>query len=133
LASAIFASSNPKICLLLQAGYYSSLHSAPRFKAKDEKKSILFLHLPPVATSRGGGCKTFYLLRLPLVLAALQHSTTEKYVYLLFCLAERHGKGVPRGNVLARFLDTSCRVARSVIKKQSANARSSVSARLRKL
>ena len=28
-----------------------------------------------------------------------------------------HGKGVPRGNVLARFLVTSCRVTRSNIKR----------------
>lgn len=36
-------------------------------------------------------------------------------VFLVFLLEERHGKGDPRGNALARFLATSCRVARSRI------------------
>jgi len=37
IASAIFAQRNPKISLLLQAGYRFPLHSVPRFKVLHEK------------------------------------------------------------------------------------------------
>jgi hypothetical protein len=37
LVSANFASANPKICFLLQAGYYLSFHTAPRFNVDQEK------------------------------------------------------------------------------------------------
>jgi hypothetical protein len=41
-------------------------------------------------------------------------------VFFVIPLEERHGKGDPRGNVLARFLATSCRVARSSTKRGTA-------------
>ncbi|MBQ7397670.1 MAG: hypothetical protein IJW09_02445 [Clostridia bacterium] len=45
IASAIFAQRNPKISLLLQAGYHFFLHSVPLFKAKRGEKHIGFLYI----------------------------------------------------------------------------------------
>jgi len=42
VASAIFAQRNPKIPLLLQAGYRFLLYSVPRCKEKDEKNIYIF-------------------------------------------------------------------------------------------
>ena len=67
-------------------------------------------------------------------MAALKHSTTEKYVYLLICFVARHKKGNPRGNALVSFLATSWEMPRSSIKKRSAQRATkerSMSVRLR--
>ena len=49
MASAKFASAEPKLRLLLRAGYLFSLHAAPRFKANQEK-DICFLSVSPDGT-----------------------------------------------------------------------------------
>jgi len=65
VASAIFAQRNPKIPLLLQAGYRFPLYSVPRYKEKDEKNIKVYpaslAALPPRAA--GGGRKSFFLGR----------------------------------------------------------------------
>ena len=71
---------------------------------------------------------------LPRVVAALKHSTTEKYDYLLICFVARHKKGDPRGKALVSFLATSWEMPRSSIKKRSAQRATkerSMSVRLR--
>gem|GEM_PF-2332848 len=58
LASAKFASAEPKLRLLLRASYLFSLHAAPRFKANQEK-DICFLSISPDGThhARRGAAK----------------------------------------------------------------------------
>jgi len=98
LVSANFASANPKICLLLQAGYLFSLHVAPRFKAKDEKNIIPILHRPTSLITRGGENKnpvrTFRPPRLPLVVAGWRAMPGSGDVFLVFILEERQCRGI---------------------------------------
>jgi len=57
VASAIFAQRNPKISLLLQAGYHFLLHSVPRCKEKGKKNIRVYTAshaaLPPRAAGEG--------------------------------------------------------------------------------
>ena len=66
VASAIFAQRNPKIPLLLQAGYRFLLYSVPRFKEKDEKNIKVYpaslAILPPRAA--GGESKSVFVKKL---------------------------------------------------------------------
>ena len=78
-------------------------------------KTFAFLHRAPV--QQNFKQKRFCFFRLPLVLAVwrVMH---KKLLCLspLYSLQSGNTKGGPGGNVRARFLDTSCRVARSVNK-----------------
>ena len=94
--------------------------ATPPGLTKVQTKTISFLRLPPKRaveapaptekkTFSSSACRSWW-------------QNGERYIRLKMSFSpalfeERHGKGVPRGNVLARFLVTSCRVTRSNIKK----------------
>ena len=74
----------------------------------------------------------FAFLCLPRVLTALKHRAKEGYIYLLIRFAARQCQGVPRGNAWADFLSSFlCSATKKGHQAQIANARSSVSVRLR--
>ncbi|MBQ7397443.1 MAG: hypothetical protein IJW09_01295 [Clostridia bacterium] len=64
VASAIFAQRNPKISLLLQAGYHFLLHSVPRCKEKNKKNIRVYTASHAALPSRavGGERKSFFFL-----------------------------------------------------------------------